>query len=233
MRAIIKFPLLTLLCLLSAEASFIRPAAAGSAPVVLPESGSSGLGDTFSPAARPTQGDASQILSNRIYSGITDMLRTLQQRESVPSVGGQILPISSEQLAQIETSFLGREGGTGFRLTELEQQLASDLGGKVIEVSLLGNSSGDLAAAIESTNALIMSLDSEQLVAATKSPTFMALLRLLNSGNDVLSDRDLDRLFEAGDREFGILQMSLADDRATEPNMPPAAPVVNEPQSLP
>ena len=216
MRAIIKFPLLTLLCLLSAEASFIRPAAAGRAPVALPESGSSGLGDTFSPSARPPQGDTGQILSSRIYSGITNTLRTLQQRESIPSIGGQNLPISSEQLAQIETSFLGREGGTGSRLSDLEQRLASDLGGRVIKVSLLGNSSSDLAAAIDSTNALIMGLNSEQLAAATKSPTFMALRELLNSGNDALSDRDLDRLFEAGDREFGILQMSLADDGATE-----------------
>lgn len=230
MRAIIKFPLLTLLCLLSAEAVFIRPAAAGRAPVALPESGSSGLGDTFSPAARPPQGDANQILSSRIYSGITNALRTLQQRESVPSVGGQNLPISSEQLAQIETSFLGREGGTGFQLNELEQQLASDLGGNVIKVSLLGNSSSDLAAAIESANALITSLNSEQLAAATKSPTFMALLQLLNSGNDALSDRDLDRFFKASDRTFGILQMSLAEGRATEPNRSPA---VNEPQSRP
>lgn len=151
----------------------------------------------------------------------------------MPSLNGQNLPISSEQLAQIEASFLGREGETGPRLTELEQQLASDLGGKVIEVSLLGNSSDDLAAAIESTNALIMSLNSEQLAAATKSPTFMALLRLLNSGNDALSDRDLDRLFESGDRQFGILQMSLADNRASEQVMPPASPVLNNPQSLP
>lgn len=206
MRAIIKFPLLILLCLLSAEAAFIRPAAAGQAPVALPDSSSGGLGDTFSPAENSTSGDA----SNRIYSGIANALSSLQQLGSVSSVDGQNLPISSAQLAQIEASLLGREGETSPQLTALGQQLSSGLGGKVVEISLLSNSPSNLAAAIESVNALIMSLNSEQLAAAAKSPTFIALLQLLNGGNDALSDDNSDRPSEAGDRELGILQMSLA-----------------------
>jgi hypothetical protein len=226
MRSLIKFPLLALLSLLSAEALLAAPAMAGQAPVTPPDSSGAGVENTFpnGPGGPPS----GQMVSERIYNGFLNTLRTIEQRELVPAVGGQDLPISPEQIAKIESSFLDQGNNIETRLTDLEQQIATEMGVELVDLSLLGNSSNDLKTAIDSANTLIRGFDSEELAAAKDSPTFMALLRLLRGGKEALNDPELDRLFEDGGSDFGILQMTRA-----EVIVPEEAPVIIQPQPAP
>jgi hypothetical protein len=226
MRSLIKFPLLALLSLLSAEALLAAPAMAGREPVTPPDSSGAGVENTFpnGPGGPPS----GQMVSERIYNGFLNTLRTIEQRELVPAVGGQDLPISPEQIAKIESSFLGQGNNIETRLTDLEQQIATEMGVELVDLSLLGNSSNDLKTAIDSANTLIRGFDSEELAAAKDSPTFMALLRLLRGGKEALNDPELDRLFEDGGSDFGILQMTRA-----EVIVPEEAPVIIQPQPAP
>ncbi len=230
MRSLLKFPLLALLCVLSAEILLTPPAIAGREGVTIPESSGSGLDNTFGPN-RPSGPPSPEIVSERIYTGILNALRTIEQRESVSSVDGQNLPISPEQIARIESSLLGRGSNIEARLAELEQQLATEMGVKVVDLSLLGNSSDDLKTAIDSTNMLIRGFNSEELAAAKDSPTFMALLRLLRSGKDALDDPDLDDLLEEGSADFGIVQMTRFVTPPAAVETPPASrPIQIQPQ---
>lgn len=199
MHSMIKFPLLALLCVFSADVLLSRSAIAGSAPIVIPESGSSGVADNYVPQPF-VNANPDQLFSVRISSGIANALRIIEQRQSVSGVG-QTLPLSPTQLATLKAAF--------FDLEALEQQLANEMGGQIISLSALGSTQGDLRTAIESVNAMIMAMNPEQLEAARKSPTFLALLQLLKGARDALGTQGFDYLFEGTQGEFVVINMSF------------------------
>ncbi|MGB3299320.1 MAG: hypothetical protein WBA76_13705 [Phormidesmis sp.] len=200
LRLFTKVSLLTLAGLLTVEA--INPAQswAGYAPVVLPESGSSGVGDTFS-----SDLDLKRIaaLSTRISTELASALKTLQSRQSVSSIQGKTLSISPEAIAAI----IAAADRSGTDTIDLEERLKAETGID-IDVDSLAVSGRNLESAIITTNGLIKSLSSEQLAAVVKSPTFMVLLQLLNAANQSVDD-EVSTIFLEGSETIGILQMSL------------------------
>jgi hypothetical protein len=231
MRFSLQFPLLALLCVLGASALVPPAAVAGSRGVTPPDSSGSGLDNTFGPNG-PSGPPSSQMVSERIYNGMRNELQTIQQRGSVASVGNRTLPISTEQIARIESLLLGSSDRSA-GLAAIQQQLSAEMGGAAIELSPLGNSANDLQRAIESANTVIKSLNREQLAAAAQSPTFMALLKLLKGGKEALNAPDLDALFEEGGSDFSLLQMSLASESAPEAEIPEVSPVLVQPRPEP
>lgn len=200
LRLFIKASLLTLAGLLTVEAVIPAQSWAGYAPVALPDSGSSGLGDTFSPSLDLRRNAA---LATRISTELTSTLETLQSRQSVSSIQGKPLSISSEAVAAIAAA----ANRSGTDTIDLEQQLKAETGID-IDVTVLTVSGRNLQRAIATTNSLIKSLSSEQLAAAVKSPTFIALLQLLNAANQSVDDETGVIVLEGSDA-IGILQMSL------------------------
>lgn len=204
MRSLIKFSLLALVCLSMAE--LIHPAGviAGDKPVALPDSGSSGLGDTFSPAPRNASGSRT---SARISRELAEALQLIQTRQSVASVNGRSLALSPEEVAAIVDAV-----STGADIEALEQSLNKEMGGLDLKISALAVSPENLSMAVKANNELVLSLDSEQLAAAVESPIFIALLRLLEAANQTTGDRgdraaaSADILAEQG--AMSLLQIS-------------------------
>ena len=198
MKLAIKFPLSSLLCLLCAGA-MANSASAGVKPVVTPDSSGSGLGDTFS---NPGFSNRSNISCTN--NGVVNTLRDIQQSKSVPSVNGQSLSISPEQINEIQ-SLLGGARPTASQLDALAQQITNETGIEV-EVSRSGISSNELRSAISSANDLVNALDGPELAAAANSPTLMTLLQLIKGGNESIPG--LNSL--AGECETGLLNIGLA-----------------------
>ncbi|MEL6940201.1 MAG: hypothetical protein AAFO84_13520 [Cyanobacteria bacterium J06598_1] len=85
MRFLVKFPLLALLTIFAANAVVSVPAFAGSEGVNQSGSGSSGVGDTFSPTG--------QNAPAAINSGIANILESIRSNQSVPSVNGNTVTV--------------------------------------------------------------------------------------------------------------------------------------------
>lgn len=214
--SLIKFPLVALLGLLAAESIMAPHAMAGSTPVALPDSGSSGVSDSFAPSATPSPSGSSvsrsdadgTMLPTRIGSGALTTLRTIGARQFVRSVGGQTLSISPQQVSSISSVLSANDADIGPAISVLEQQLSAELGGLALDISLLGSSTDNLSTAITAANQFILSLDSTQLAAAIESPTFMAMLEVLGGANQALIDDD-DDIFVEGGAAVGIPRLSL------------------------
>ena len=99
MRSPIKLSLLTLFCL-AAQGLNPAPSLAGSAPVTLPGTGPSNLGDTFSPHGVNSSG----VVTERINNSLLDILETIRTNQSVPTVDGNTLSITPEQVAAIRAA---------------------------------------------------------------------------------------------------------------------------------
>jgi hypothetical protein len=197
MKTLLKFPLLALVFLFVTEAILPGRAIAGSAPVALPESGSSGAGDTFSPSAEETSN-----LSALISAALNSTLQTFRSSQQVPSVGDRMLSISSEKLDTIAAAISSPSSNTA----SLQEQISEEMDTE-IDLSILGSSSGDLNEAIESINAFILGLNREQLMAAIESPTFMALLKMLGEANQAVLGNSDD--LPSGGSAAGIIKISL------------------------
>ena len=182
MRSLIKYSLLALACLTTLDIICPAGAIAGDRPVALPDSGSSGLGDTFSPEEREYSSKTTAQISRKL----AETLQQIQTRQSVESVGGQTIALSSEELDAIAAAV-----STEIDLDALEQQLIAEMGGLALEVSALEVSPDNLAAAVDAMNKLVLSLDSEQLALAVKSPIFISLLRLLEAANQATDEDSL------------------------------------------
>ncbi|MGB3768681.1 MAG: hypothetical protein WA947_19155 [Phormidesmis sp.] len=230
MKSIVKFPLLALLFLFSAETAMNRAAFAGTEGVTTPDSGSLGVGDTFSPGS--TQPPIS--VPTRITNGIENTLNAIQNGGSVPSVDGTTIPVTPAQIESLISAITNN--GPSTSIQDLEQQIATETGINV-DISNLGASPADLEIAINSANELIMSLDSQQLAAAIESPTLMSLIEVIKAGNEALNDRNLNVLFLEGTNDLGLLKLSLGSDLAptegaAEEVLPPVRreEAVSEPQ---
>ncbi len=234
MRPLLKLPLLALLCAVSVEATLSRNAIAGTNGVTLPESGSTGVADTFSPGTAGANPNLSpdQLFSSRIYNGLSNALNNIQQRQSVTAYNGQSVPITPAQVTNLASLFLGPNPSSSL-LGGIQQQLNAEMGGPVISLSPLGNSTGDLQTAINSANALIMNLSPQQLAAAAKSPTFLAILELLEEGGEALRDNKVDPRFQAGSDAFSLINMSLAEIVEVTPEPVQAQPRLNTPAATP
>ncbi len=194
---LIKFSLLALVCLAAIEIIYPTGAIAGDKPVALPDSGSSSISDTFSPEPR----NAARVTA-RISQELAETLQMIQTRQAVASINGRSLALSPEEVTAITSAL-----STGTNLELLEQQLQVEMGGLNLKISALEISPNNLSAAVKATNELVLSLNSEQLAAATDSPIFIALLRLLESANQAADERDRDAvLAESG--LLSLLQMS-------------------------
>ncbi len=197
LSALVKTALLAV-CLSTITGIAPRSAIAGDRPVAQPDSGSSGLSDTFSPHRRLLNGTA---VSARISAELATVLQRIQASQSVASVAGKTLAISAEQISTIVSAVATERAET------LEQQLTAEMDGLEIEIAVLDVSAQNLSSAIASTNNLVAALDSDQLISATESPTFMALLQLISSANQAVvveSTTVADK-----NRETVLLQMSL------------------------
>lgn len=75
-------------------------------------------------------------------------------------------------------------------LYRLERKLSAELGGADVDLSPLGTSQAEVAIALEAANEFILSLDSEQLEGAVRSPTLTALLQMLSTANQSAADSE-------------------------------------------
>ena len=197
-----KIRLLAAACLLSSIA-FSSEAIAGNAPVALPESGSSGISDTFSPQRRLLNRTA---FADRISHELIETLQSLQSRQQVDAISNQSIQISAEQLGTIGAATYV-EAAIDTSLAALEQQLMAEIEGLNIAISALEPSPRNLSIAIESSNELVAGLSSEQLAKAVQSPTFMALLQMLSAANrSVDTDRTVAAIEDHG--SVNILKIS-------------------------
>ena len=173
----IKYPFLALASVVVTQLTLSNVAFAGSTPVALPDSGSSGVSDNFTPVPA--------VLDTTIEEGALSTLQAFDQSDSVPTVGGASLPISSQQISVIQNSL---QSGGNANLSQLQQQLSNELGNpQIITVSRVGNSPGEVQSAVQSVNSLIRGFDSQQLAAAAESPTFMSMLQLLRNASATLN----------------------------------------------
>ncbi len=200
MRSLIKFSLLIFACLSTTEMIHPSGAIAGDKPVALPDSGSSSISDTFSPERR---GDNGSRTTDRISRELAEALRMIQTRQSVASVNGQQLLLSSEELTTLSAAV-----STGVDIEALEQQLKMEMGGLELEISALTVSPDNLAAAVQATNEVVLSLNSEQLAAAIGSPIFIALLRLLKAANQTTVESDVREMSSQESRPADLADIS-------------------------
>lgn len=213
MRALMKFPLMVVLCCVATTAGMTPRAMAGRVPISLSGSGSSGVGDALVPAS-DSRASSAQV-SVQISRGMISALRTIESQGTVSSIGDRSLSISPQQISTIATVLSATGDRVEPALQMLEQQLSAELGGTNIDLAILGSSSGnlssgDLSSAVTAANELILSLNRAELIAAIESPTFMAILRLLGGANEAIADGESGIvLVEGGGGISGILRMSL------------------------
>lgn len=240
MQALIKSPykaaLLACCCLLSAETLLASPARAGTTPVTLPTSSSTGLGDTF---VEPGEGGSVDPISTvptgtLVYSGILDALNQIAATGEVGTIDAQSLPLSPEQFDGILLAVSRDTPTTALR--DLEQQLANETG-LTIELTQVDNSVGSLQAAIADLDQLLNALDASQLEAVADSPTFMTLREILEGANEALLREDKSLPLEEGN-DFELLRMTLVEEvvieadptpAVTRPVAPVTSPSVGEP----
>jgi len=206
MRALIKFPLMALLCLCGTGVVMTPRAMAGSTPVVLPGSSTTGVSDGFAPGGNAPSSTPAQV-SAQINSGVITVLAKISSQEEVSSVGGRTLDISPQQLSTITAVLSATGSEVQPAIVALEQQLSSELGGKAIDIAVLASSAGDLASAVTAANDLILSMNRAELIAAIESPTFMALLQVLGAASQP-ADGDA-ALEEVAGGITGIISMRL------------------------
>ncbi|MGB3292582.1 MAG: hypothetical protein WBB01_06340 [Phormidesmis sp.] len=201
-RSLIKFPLLALVCFLSAEVALPARALAGRVPVVPPDS-SNAVGDTFTPERPALTGDT---LAAQISNGVANALRTIQVRQSVRSINGKYLFISPNKVAALTAALSQVQTGERLDIEALEQQISDEMGGLEVDLTVLGTSESDLESAIETTNSFIEGLTREQLALAVNAPTLLALLQLLRAANDA-ADREIVSI--PGGGRVGIVSIGL------------------------
>lgn len=201
--ALIKVPLLALLCFSTEELALPQLAQAGKTPVTLPDASGAGVSDTLSPFAT----SASRAIAPQISQGIAAALQTLQTDRSVPSVGDATLPLPPEIVTAISAA---SASGTNSDITALEQLLSEEVG-TAIDVSVLETSPENLRVAIAAINEVVIGLSSEALAAAIDSPTFMSVLQLLKGANEAIASEAVssEAVSTASSPAFGILQLSL------------------------
>ncbi len=76
------------------------------------------------------------------------------------------------------------------QLYRLERKLSAELGGVEVDLSPLGNSQEEVAIALEAANEFILSLNSEQLEEAVRSPTLISLLQTLSTAQQNTSNSE-------------------------------------------
>lgn len=182
-RSLIKISLFALLCAIAAEAALPTGAIAGRVPVT-PSDASNAVGDTFSPA-RPAPTGAT--LAGQINNGVLNALRTIQARNSVATVNGEYLFISPSKVDTLTAALSAAEAveiAERLNLETLEAQIADEMGGLEVDLTLLGTAESEVETAIETTNRFIEGLSREQLMLAINSPTLMALLQLLRAADE-------------------------------------------------
>lgn len=213
MHALIKFPLLVLVNLLSL--AVVSPA--HSLAETPNWSKTPGSMTRFQSVAvnvsDPLPLDRSNIVDDsivaaRIRADLWMSLRGIQSEQQVASIGGRVLSISSVQVATILTAVSADETTSEGALSALQQQLSSEIEDIEIEVSLLEPSVDNLAAAVSSVNELIVSLNSAQLAVVIESPTFIALLRTLGAANKSLEEPFVEMTSSEND-EVRIPQLRL------------------------
>ena len=174
MRLSFKLPLLTVAGVLATQMTFSGRAIAGREPVIIPDSSTNGLGDTFAPTP-PRVLTVEEIVNNS--------LDNIDQGSSVPS-GSQGVPITNQQVAAIRDAIsAGNSADLDQALSDLQQQLSNELGGPSINLGRVDNSRGSVQDAVDASNNLINSLDEQTLGAGVESPTLNTLLRLLEDAN--------------------------------------------------
>lgn len=219
MRLISKLSLLTVAGAIATQMTFSERAIAGREPVIIPESSTNGLGDTFVPVP-PRLVTVEEVVSN----SLTD----IGQSSSVPSGGSQSLPISDQQVVAIRDAISGdNQASIDQGLSDLQQQLSNELGGPSIDLSRVSNSRSSVQDAVDGANDLINSLDDQTLAAGAESPTLATLLRLLEDANASLNSEP-GLMFEDGEGEFGLIRLAPGIAQA-EPEPEPV--IEEEPQT--
>ncbi len=202
MRSLVKFPILALVCFLSAEIALPTQAIAGRVPVT-PSGSSNAVGDTFTPAQPALTGD---VLTAQISNGVANALQTIQTRQSVRSINGRYLFISPSKVATLTAALSSTQTGEPLNAEALEDQISDEMGGLEVDLTVLGTSESDLETAIETTNDFIEELTREQLALATNAPTLLALLQLLRAAKDAAGRETVSIPNRGG---AGIISISL------------------------
>ena len=200
-HSLTKLLLLALACL-SVDIALPSRALAGKVPVVPPDS-SNAVGDTFTPGRPPLTGNT---LATQISNGVANALRTIQVRQSVPSINGRTLFISPSKVAALTAALSSVQTGEQLDIDTLERQISDEMCGLEVDLTVLGTSESDLETAIETTNRFIEGLTREQLACAINAPTLLALLQLLEAANDAAGRESVTIV---GGGRVGIVSISL------------------------
>ncbi|MGB3788321.1 MAG: hypothetical protein WA949_09940 [Phormidesmis sp.] len=211
MRLLFKLPLLSVVGVLATQMTFSGRAIAGREPVIIPDSSTNGLGDTFAPTP-PRVMTVEEIVNNS--------LNDIGQNSSVPSGSSQSLPITDQQVAAIRDA-ISAENPASLQqaLSDLQQQLSNELGGPSINLARVDNSRASVQDAVEASNDLINSLNNQILEAGAESPTLTTLLELLEDANASLNS-DPGLMFEDGEGEFGLIRVAPGVAQVVEPEEP-------------
>lgn len=223
MRSTITFSFLATAGVLALQTVFSGAAIAGTTPV-LPPDGSNAVGDNFGP---PIERPRTTIEDNAV-----DTLQSIDRNSSVPTVDGDTINVPPEVVSVIQNALQSETpSGLDSGLSQLEQQLANELGGRDIELSRVSTTDG-IRPAVQSANDIINGLSDQQLLAASESPTFLSLLEILRNANATLNG-DPGILFEDGNEEFGLFRLSpivRVIEPEPEEEFTPLPPTTTEPQ---
>ena len=201
LRSLTRFSLFALACLL-VDIALPSRALAGRVPVVPPDA-SNAVGDTFTPGRPPLTGD---LLAAQISNGVASALRTIQARQSVPSINGRTLFISPRKVDALTAALASVQTAEQLDIEALEQQISDEMGGLEIDLTVLESSESNLETAIETTNRFIEGLTREQLELAINAPTLLALLQLLRAADDAAAGEAITII---GGGRVGIISISL------------------------
>ncbi|MBE9064791.1 hypothetical protein [cf. Phormidesmis sp. LEGE 11477] len=220
-RLIFKLPFLTLAGAIASQMAFTDVAIAGREPVIIPDSSTNGLGDTF---AEP---EPTSVCALTLEGLVNDFLSNVGNSSSVPVGGNQSLPISSSQVEAVRGA-ISAENSTSLdqAVANLQQQISDDLGGPRVLLYSVDNSIEGVQDAVLVSNNTVNTLDDSTIIAASESPALATVLRSLENANASLNSAPCIG-FDDGEGEFSMLSIAPGAMPVVEPEEP--APIIEEP----
>lgn len=149
---------------------------AGQTPVVLPDSSSAGVGDSLAQAYGDSRTDGA--VQGQINRAVVATVETIRAQRAVPTVAGNFIAVPQQTIDLIVDAMEATGAAVEPAMTAVARQLARE--GVQGSVSLLGDTPSDYDSAVQSMNAFIDGLNSEQLGRALASPTLMTLHKMLS-----------------------------------------------------
>ncbi len=183
MRLLFKLPLLSVVGVLATQMTFSGRAIAGSEPVIIPDSSTNGLGDTF--ADEP---EGTSVCALTVEGLVNEFLNTIGRNLSTPAGSNQSLSSSNPDVEAVRRAISSdSQSSLEEALASLQQRISDDLGGPKVVLYRVENSIEDIEAAVKTSNETVNGLDDATIVAASESPALAAVLKSLENANASLN----------------------------------------------